>query len=85
MQTRHRKLERIYAQLVQKRPEIVSVLSFFLKNLGFFSLLSSAFMRPDFTPVDFNVSDVKCVFHKNGPCKLILSFYCDCFQYLCYR
>ena len=31
MQTGRRKLGRIYAQLVQKRPEIVSVSSFFIK------------------------------------------------------
>ena len=85
MKTGRRRLGRIYAQLVQKRPEIVSFLSFFRNMWGFFSPLSSAFMRPEFTPVDFNVSDVNCVLHKNGPCKLILSFYCDCFQYLCYR
>ena len=37
----------------------VSVLSFLRKNPGFFSLLSSTFIRPvEFTPVDFDVSDV---------------------------
>ena len=37
----------------------VSVLSFLRKNPVFFSLLSSTFIRPvEFTPVDFDVSDV---------------------------
>ena len=36
MKTGRRKLGRIYAQLVQKRPEILSVLSFFRKIWGFF-------------------------------------------------
>ena len=40
-----------------------SVFCLFLrKNPGFFSLLSSTFIRPvEFTPIDFDVSDVLCV------------------------
>ena len=36
MKTGRRRLGRIYAQLVQKRPEIVSFLSFFRNMWGFF-------------------------------------------------
>ena len=34
---------------------------FFQSTPGFLSMLSSTFMCPIFTPVDFNVSDVKYV------------------------
>ena len=40
--------------------ESVLLLFFFQKTLSF-SLLSSTFMHPFFTPVDFNVSDAKYV------------------------
>ena len=38
-----------------------SVLLFFFPKTLSFSLLSSTFMHPFFTPVDFNVSDAKYV------------------------
>ena len=59
MQTGRCKLGRIYAQLVQKRPEIISV--FVSKICFFFFTAVVCFMSLVSTPVDFNVVDVKCV------------------------
>ena len=58
MQTGRCKLGRIYAQLVQKRPEIISV---FVRKIWVFFTAVVCFMSPVSTPVDFNVVDVKCV------------------------
>ena len=41
--------------------ESVLLLFFFFQKTLSFSLLSSTFMNPFFTPVDFNVSDAKYV------------------------
>ena len=56
-------LGRIYAQLAQRSLGRVShgVVYFFFFSENPFSMLSSTFMRADFTPVEFNVSDVKYV------------------------
>ena len=67
------KTGRIYVQIVQRRLGRVSVvyhhhyfffqflLFFFSEDSSIFFKLSSTFMRPVFTPVDFNISDVKYV------------------------
>ena len=49
------KLEHIYDQPFQKRLGRISVVYFFHKTL-LFSMLSSTFRRPVFTPVDLSTS-----------------------------
>ena len=56
-----RKLGRVHAQLVQRRLGRVShgVVSVFFFSKNPFSMLSSSFMRPDFTPVESSRSSDK--------------------------
>ena len=44
-----------------REESVLLLLLFFFEKTLSFSLLSSTFMHPFFTPVDFNVSDAKYV------------------------
>ena len=61
IKTGHHKLGHFDAQLVPEKTWKIQCCTFFQITLLFFSMLSSTFILPVFTPIDFNVSDVKYV------------------------